>query len=248
MPSTFADLGIPFPLYEAPVAASDDSDYAGTGSCCICGAKGAHCFQLGIGTAVMLPCPACNAMNGLDVDDKRNVECRSCGGPISYPSQVAAKREPKACYNCLRGGRAALTKDTEFGMVSWEQAFAGVSGGVPGLEQDLFEQVPVDDDDDEWFGVRLPKEIMFELLRTPTYGTWQGERWLFCCRQPMTFLGEWQREQFDARAIDSDGESLYYETLEDSPEDTWDWLGERLCAYVFQCKLCQKLRGHYDMD
>ena len=48
-----------------------------------------------------------------------------------------------------------MTKDTEFGMVSWEQAFQGVTNGVPGLTTDQFELVPIDPDED-WYGVRVP--------------------------------------------------------------------------------------------
>src|SRR4051812_39506728 len=31
---------------------------------------------------------------------------------------------------------------------------------------------------------RLPRESMYELLRTPNYLTIQGERWQFCCKTP----------------------------------------------------------------
>jgi hypothetical protein len=50
-----------------------------------------------------------------------------------------------------------MTKDTEFGMVSWDQAFRGVTHGVPGLWTDQFEVVPIDPDRD-WNGVRIPSE------------------------------------------------------------------------------------------
>jgi hypothetical protein len=54
-----------------------------------------------------------------------------------------------ACYSCLRQGRAAITKDTELGMVSWEQAFEGVTHGIPGLAHPDFELVPKEND---WVG------------------------------------------------------------------------------------------------
>lgn len=50
-----------------------------------------------------------------------------------------------ACYVCLRDSRAALTKDTVLGMVSWEQALEGVTHGVPGLSRSEFEMVPKED-------------------------------------------------------------------------------------------------------
>ncbi len=132
-------------------------------------------------------------------------------------------------------------------MVSWHQAFSGVTNGVPGLEQDQFEPVIIDADDN-WIGVKLPEEIMFELLRTPTYGTWQGERWLFCCRYPMTYVGAWHHEQFMEHASDRNGEYLYYAVVEGIPDGTWDSLGHDLSAYVFQCKRCGRLRAHWDSD
>jgi uncharacterized protein CbrC (UPF0167 family) len=89
---------------------------------------------------------------------------------------------------------------------------------------------------------------MFELLRTPGYGTWQGECWLFCCRYPMAFVGEWHWEQFEGRAADGNGEALYYAVVEDVPAGTYDMLGHRLSVYVFECKRCGKLRAHWDSD
>ncbi len=44
--------------------------------------------------------------------------------------------------------------------------------------------------------------MMFELLRTPTYMSIQGDRWQRCCRQPMVFLGRWERPEFSDRAPD----------------------------------------------
>src|SRR5262249_8580338 len=155
---------------------------------------------------------------------------------------------PKTCYTCLRAGKVAITKNTEFGMVSYNQVIAGVTNGVPGLRQDQFESVVIDPDpdfpDEEWVGVRLPEEIMLELIRTPTYGSWQGECWLFCCRYPMTFVGEWNCDEFDQHSADGNGEQLFYSVVEGVPEDTWDALGVGLSAYVFECKRCGKLRAH----
>jgi uncharacterized protein CbrC (UPF0167 family) len=187
-------------------------------------------------------------LNGLDVHDKQDGKCRACGAAIPFPPNVAAKKEPKTCYQCLRAGKAAITQDTEFGMVSCNEVFTGVTGGVPGLRQDQFESVVLEEDgEDSWIGVRLPTEIMQELVRTPTYGTWQGEHWIFCCRYPMTFVGEWHHEEFDKRATDGDGERLYY-SVDGVPPDSWDGLGNALSVYVFECKRCGTLKAHYDSD
>src|SRR5262245_24237830 len=117
--STFEELGIPFPLYEAPT--TDCADFAGQGTCCICGSAGPHSFRVGVGAALIVSCPSCKTDNGLHVADKAAKECRACGGQIQFPATIAQKKEPKVCYACLRSGKVALTKDTEFGMVSWEQ-------------------------------------------------------------------------------------------------------------------------------
>lgn len=247
MKTTFDQLGIPFPLYQAPVEPEDDSDYAGAGTCCICGNRDAHCFHLGIGTALILPCPKCQTENGLSVRNKQDAQCRKCGGAIPFPDQVASKKAPKTCYACLRAGKAALSKDTEYGLVSWDQAFAGVTGGVPGLRQNQFEAVMLDAEDD-WIGVRLPPTVMFELLRTPTYGTWQGASWLFCCQSPMTFLGQWDQADFDQHAADGDGARLYESVVTDLPPESWGALECGHCVYVFACRTCDKLRSHWDSD
>ncbi len=108
----------------------------------------------------MLRCPSCETPNGLDADDRESVACRRCGCTIPFPS--FGDDEIVACYGCLRAGEAALIKDTELGMVSWEQAFDGVTHGVPGLNRGDFEMVH---NVDGWVVARLAQETMFELLR-----------------------------------------------------------------------------------
>ena len=135
-------------------------------------------------------------------------------------------------------------------MVSWEQALQGVTHGVPGLQTDEFEMVLIESED-EWRGVRVPSEHLFELLRTPGFVTWQGEHWLFCCKQPMTYLGEWvsmlksshrpqdPRKFFDSVVAAAGGE----------PEGLWDHFGKASpCHYVFQCRSCGRHRAYWDMD
>src|SRR5204862_979 len=67
MPVTFAQLGIPFPLFEGPV---EGTEYRGLGTCTLCRRPAQHCFRLGIGCAVMLPCPACGTVTGPDGDGR----------------------------------------------------------------------------------------------------------------------------------------------------------------------------------
>ena len=240
MADTFADLGIPFPLFEAPTG--DASEYVGLGTCSLCKKPNSHCFQLDIGCAVILPCPACGMENGLDADDREDAACRKCGATVSFPD---LPDDVLTCYACLRAGKAAITKDTELGMISWDQAFEGVTHGVPGLKRDDFEMVPGDSD---WVGARLPPETMQELLRTPTYVSIQGEQWQFCCKSPMIFLGTWSRDDFDERAPDGDGEAYFNQVVQDVVPGLWeDELHDETGVYVFRCRKCGRVTAHWDL-
>ena len=128
--------------------------------------------------------------NGLSAGDRAATPCRSCGSTVPFPDKLKNRKQLLVCYDCLRGGKAAMTKSTEFGMVSWEGAVQGFTHGVPGLRTDLFEVVPMDPDQD-WYAVRVPSEHLWELLRTPGFHSWQEGRWLFCCQQPVTYIGGW---------------------------------------------------------
>ncbi len=183
--TTFSDISIPFPLFEAPIA--DAKEYVGKSTCSLCNTKEAHCFKLDIGADIIVSCPKCSNKVALDADYQRDTKCNSCGEEIKFPN-FDNNKNIVVCYECLRKGYAALTKDTELGMITHETAMSGITHGVPGLNRPEFETVSLDDD---WVGVKLSKDIMFELLRTPGYHSWQGEQWLFCCNYPMTYLGEW---------------------------------------------------------
>lgn len=238
--TTFADLRVPFPLFEAPV--DDASDFVGGATCSLCGQGSAACFELGIGCALMQECSACGTVNGLDASDATSVDCRACQQSIVFPDLTTPVI---SCYLCLRKGRAAITKDTELGMVSWAQAFEGVTHGIPGLRHADFELVPKAND---WVGARLPQATMFELLRTPTYLTIQGDRWLFCCKEPMVFVGQWSREQFTRQAPDGDGQKLFRAIVEKPVPGLWeDELHDETGIYVFRCRSCQRLRAHWDL-
>ena len=241
MSKTFAELGIPFPLFEGP--SDQATEYCGLATCSLCGKKRQHCFGLGIGCAVMSECPSCGVTNGLDADNREDCACRQCKIIVSFPD--LGDDEIKACYVCLRAGKAAISKDTELGMISWEQAFEGVTHGVPGLNRSDFEMVPKEDD---WVGARLPQEMMFELLRMPTYNSIQGDRWQFCCRQPMVFLGEWNRDEFSRRSSDGNGQRLFDEIVQRNVHGLWeDELHDITGVYVFRCCSCGKLTAYWDI-
>ena len=238
---TFVQLGIPFPLFEG--SSDQTSDYCGLGTCSLCGTEEQHCFRLGIGCAVMCECPGCGTVNGLDASDCEDCPCRQCNTQVPFPD--LGEGEIMVCYTCLRAGKAAMTKDTELGMISWEQAFEGVTHGIPGLSRSDFEMVPKEDD---WVGARLPQEVMFELLHTPGYNSIQGERWQFCCRRPMVFIGEWTREEFSRRAPDGDGQRFFREIVQDIVPGLWEErLHDLTGVYVFRCPSCERLTAHWDI-
>jgi uncharacterized protein CbrC (UPF0167 family) len=240
MGDTFAQLGIPFPLFEAPIG--DASEYVGHETCTLCGGPGRHCFRLDIGGAVMLRCGTCGTETGLDANDRADARCRQCDSALKFP-EVAG--EVLTCYQCLRAGKAAITKDTELGMVSWEQAVEGVTHGVPGLDRDDFEMVPKEDD---WVGARLPREMMYELLRTPTYISIQGDQWQFCCKSPMIFVGVWSRDEFSRRAPDGDGRRYFEQIVQDVVPGLWeDELHDETGVYVFRCQHCGRVTAHWDL-
>ena len=239
---TFASLGIPFPLFEADTERS--TEYVGVRRCSLCGTEQVHCFELGIGADVIVACPSCGTETSLDADDKTEANCESCSRPISFP-EVSGGGELVACYRCLRTGRAALTKDTILGMVRWEDAQRGITHGRPGLGTTDFEIIPKEDD---WVAAKVPRDDLLELVRTPTYHTIQGDQWQFCCRRPMTFIGKWDRDDFERNAPDGNGEAFFQEIVQDIVDGLWaDELHDETGIYVFRCKKCGRLTAHWDI-
>lgn len=90
---------------------------------------------------------------------------------------------------------------------------------------------------------------MFELVRTPGYNSWQGERWQFCCQRPMVFIGEWAEDDYNRHAPDGDGRAFFLTVVADAVPGMWeDGIGYRFANYIFRCSSCGRFRGHYDMD
>lgn len=229
--TTFADLGIPFPLFEAPV--DEASEYAGPGHCFACGSEQPHCFDLGIGAAVILPCPDCGKTNGLDADDGEDGSCRSCRAIVPFPE--VAGNTLVICYACLRAGQAALTKDTTAGMLSWEEALDAAAPSDSAAES---QQHGADDH----------PEALPELLRTPGYVSIQGERWELCCERPMIYLGQWTQAEFDAAAPDGDGQALFDDIVQEPEDDLWeDDLHDSAGIYVFRCGACGRKTANWDV-
>src|SRR5262245_13338318 len=238
---SFTDLGIPFALFEAPV--SEAAEYKGRGRCSLCSKEALHCFKAGIGDDVIVPCQRCAAEVVLDADARSGGTCAACGAGVGFPN--LGDRAVLACYGCLRSGRLALTKDTELGMIRHEEALRGVTLGVPGLNRAGFDLVPLDDG---WVGVKLPKLTMLELLRTPGYPTIQGEQWLFCCKGPMVYVGQWSRQKFSEMAPDGNGRTFFDLVVRDVIAGLWeDKLHDLTAIYVFRCPRCHAHSAHWDM-
>ena len=99
--STFKELGITFPLFEAQI--QEAIGYAGTKQCSICVKRDKHCFSMDIGSAIIVKCRKCEEVNGIKLE----------GVDLCV------------CYECLRERKAAFAQDTELGAVFWEQANEG---------------------------------------------------------------------------------------------------------------------------
>jgi uncharacterized protein CbrC (UPF0167 family) len=198
-------------------------------------------FGLGIGDAIIVACPSCRAENALDVFDATSAPCTRCSTGLEFPSLSGPVL---ACADCLRAGRAAINHNTELGMVGWQHACQGWTHGLPLAPRGWETSEP---DQDGWSRVRVPRELLENLVRTPEYPTIQGERWLFCCKEPMVYLGEWSRARFTQEARDGDGERLFGEIVEDVGPDLWgnDFLDDGV--YVFECDRCGKRRAHWDV-
>jgi uncharacterized protein CbrC (UPF0167 family) len=240
MSKTFTQLGIPFPLFEAP--ASESSHYVGLEKCALCGITGDHCSKVDY---LIATCAQCGTENVIRTGPEGSIICRSCR--INVPSP-AWREDALACYKCLRAGLAAFTKDTVLGMVTWDQAAEGLTHGVPGLKTNEFELVPCNDNP-EWMRAKVSPSLLFELVATPPYKTWQGERWQFCCKRPMIYLGEWKEANFTRNAPNGNGRAFFKKAIIDGVDDSfWGILKNIGGPHMFRCSQCGTLRGHWDMD
>jgi len=205
-----------FRLFQAPL--EEASEFAGPGTCSLCERDASVVFRLeGIRASVVVGCGACGAAVGLEMCGRSAGRCDSCNVAVPFPLEEASY----LCESCLHGGRAGFTKGTELGMVRWRDARDGWTHGVPGFPGPEWETRPADEDDD-WFRIRVQSELLLELVCTPSYPTIQEEKWLFCCRQPMAFLGNWSRERFGREAADGDGEALFKSIVEWVVPGLWE--------------------------
>lgn len=241
--ATFADLGIPFPLFEAPIETCPD--YVGRQHCCVSGQNQEHCFRLGVGAWVKLGCPGCGGDLFLSptADFFRATTCRHCGAPT--PPPLAGQDEAFVCYRVLRDGLAGYTKDSDFGLISWEQMESGWTHGIPGGRFPGFDTRTTSEG---WVQVQLPKEILSELTRTPNFVTWQGDRWLFQGSDPMVYIGEWKKRDFESHAPNGmRAEEFFKQVIRDYDPRLWPHV-DNVCIYVFRGSRTGAYAAFHDMD
>jgi uncharacterized protein CbrC (UPF0167 family) len=230
-----------FPFFNAPL--EEASEYRGPGRCTLCRSDVDAIFELGIGADLIAACPGCGHSEALDAESRLPASCTQCAAEVPFPNLAA---DLFACAGCLKARKAALTKDTELGMVRWVDAVAGWTHGLPGFSSTEW---PTSQPDEEgWVKVQVPEGVLFDLLSTPTYSTIQGDRWLFCCHVPMTYVGAWSRARFNEEAPDGDGRALFQKVVEGSMPGLWeDELHDVTGVYVFECQRCNRRRAHWDV-
>jgi len=240
---TFADLGIPFPLFEAPIATCPD--YVGVQHCCVSRKSKDHCFRLDIGAWVKMNCQVCRGELFLTPteDTTRAASCRHCGA--ATPPPLCHEKKAFVCYEALRAGLAGYTKDSDFGMISWEQMESGWTHGVPGLRLPGFDTRTTAEG---WLQVRLAKETISEVTRTPKFVTWQGDRWLFQDVRPMIYIGEWKKRDFETRAPGGmRSDEFFSQVVRDYDPRLWQHV-DRVKIYVFRDGLTGVYAAYYDME
>lgn len=147
-------------------------------------------------------------------------------GPCAFCGAPSEVRFAEACYACFRAGKAtAHVMDTELGAVRAGEVAEGAR--------------------------QVDTAALEELLRTPKYETWQGERWLFCCKRPMVFIGP-MREPLLERLRESEQtqEEVVAKLLQlearEAHKRTAEVLKGKIAMYVFRCASCKKHRAHWD--
>lgn len=254
--TTFAELGRPFAFFEAPIEEAAGLDPIG--HCSICLYLPKPTLKLGVGSGVVVRCRMCGTPHALDADLQEDTRCRACGRRLKFPRLeelwdfIGKKRKQTviACCDCLRSGRAAISKLTEYGIVTWESALEGLIDWVPEGASCPMRVVRLG-----WgrHGALVPGRALLELVCTPMYRSWMTPVWLFCCGEPMTYIGAWSKEQFQRAAPDGDGKALLAEVLTDGRRLAHDALwyhgfGYDPRVYVFRCRHCGRLRANWDRN
>ncbi len=163
-----------------------------------------------------------------------------------------------ACYSCLRNGQVGIRKNTVVGLVVPRSAEEGITDAVGHSVEELatygFEILPhpTEPDDPDWHCVRVSKEHLLELLRTPSFLNWQGCCWLFCCKRPMVYVGIWKEPEFEFHAGPNDPAEFFNQIMVNLPPEQVAWgrhapLSQCGGPYVFRCSVCGGYKRNLDM-
>jgi uncharacterized protein CbrC (UPF0167 family) len=181
-----------------------------------------------------------------DVDDPGNCICCGSSAEIRFHG---------ACYNCFRADKVDTVIDTEFGMVTLECAQAGHTHGIPlsnpsTLAGYQLTQHPIDPrfPDDLWYHVHIDSECLFELLCTPKYLSWQGDRWFFCCHRPMIFRGSLPADILPHNTVKLSSAIAAFLAAPDWTRTVGDDRRSYVYYYAFTCAVCGALRYYDDCD
>jgi uncharacterized protein CbrC (UPF0167 family) len=240
----------PFPLYAAPLV--DAAEYRRSGQCSLCGQASADRFALGVGAYVVHDCTTCRRPFAVRADGHGTAP-QACSHCLTSANLTPLPVDPAVCVACLRGGRAALTKDTEYGMVRWDDAILGRTHGVPGLRRVGPGFAMLEPGEDGWTKVAVDTAVLLELVRTPSYSTWQGAEWRFCCANAMRYVGEWTQQDVSQHAP-ADPAAAFTQIFEGLEPSMWQFMARDrhddagIDFHVFQCQRCGAFRGHCDMS
>jgi hypothetical protein len=252
----FVQRRVSFPLFEAPIQEACGLDPIG--HCSICLYLPKPCFKLGAGAGVVVRCRWCGTTHALDADLQDNAVCRVCGHVVKFPRLeelwdfIGKKRKQTVitCCDCLRTGRAAVNKLTEYGIVTWESALEGLIDWMPEGAPCPLRVVSLGR---SRRAAVAPAHALLDLVCTPTYRSWTTPVWLLCCGTPMSYVGAWSKEHFEWAAPGGDGKTLLAEALTDRRSLVHDALwhhgfGYNPRVYVFHCRQCGRLRANWDRD
>lgn len=182
-------------------------------------------------------------------DAPRTDACVDEAGPCKVCGVQVELRFEHACYACFRAGKVAHVMDTELGMVRPEDAARGETHGIPVADDDTLSGLNVTGETREgterWVRLGFAVDDLVELTRTPTYSTWQGESWLFCCNRPMVFEGSVTEAALATHGEPAHvlAEMLGVPVADPVIERVFE---DRASAYGFRCQVCGKRRAHWD--
>jgi len=162
--------------------------------------------------------------------------------PISTGAIEKTEDECQCCGKC-RGYKAASTiyaADSVETICPWCIADGSASAKFNGVFSDS----------DPLLTDGIDQEIVKEVCeRTPSFISWQQERWLSHCNDACEFHGDATKADLETLSGDALKEFLSTEYIE---EDTWPNMlanyeeGGDLAIYKFKCRVCRENRFYAD--